>query len=81
VIKTRNHEATVTSGRETDRLKLAVNPSKGWGASHRAVTKVNVYVASKNLTTGSRARHIMAKVSMAAQIYTIMADEYYIGPI
>ncbi len=38
MIKTRGHEATVTSRRETYCLKLAVNPSKGWGASRQAVS-------------------------------------------
>lgn len=63
MIKTRNHEATATSRRETYCLKLAVKPSRGWGASRQAVTRVNANVASKNLTSGSRACHIEAKAT------------------
>jgi hypothetical protein len=41
----------------------STNPSLGWGASHRAVTRVNAEVASKVTSPRGRARNRRAKAA------------------
>ena len=64
----RSPVAWIAGWRETDDLKPIDRPSYREGASHRAVTKVNVDVASKMQRPEGRARNRRAKAAWAAEI-------------